>query len=84
MKLVFIKEKDADQNISVFHRTNDGDREFSYVEMINHLIRHGGMEEPELEGDFTEAESTSVKSMVDHINSELDSLKMQWNNEEEI
>jgi len=50
--------------------------------MIKYLIKHGDMEEPELEGDFTDAETSSVKSMVIHINEELDRLKQQWTDEE--
>lgn len=69
MKLVF--KKDEESQISVFQQTDNGDLEFSYVEMIKELIRSRRMEDPEMSQGFSEAEIKSINSMVKYINMEL-------------
>lgn len=73
MKLKF--KKNNDQDISVVHVTDDGERSYSYVEMIQHLVAMGTMVEPEFEGDFTDAEKNSAASMSTHINEALAELR---------
>lgn len=80
MKLVF--RKDQEQNVLVAQQVGTKEHEFSYVDMIKYLIKHGDLAEPELVGDFTEAEVTSVRSMVSLINEEVNTLKVQWANDD--
>lgn len=72
MKLVFKKSKDAE--ISVFQKLDDQEKEFSYVDMIKCLIKSKKLEQPEICGEFTEAEVKSINSMVRHINSRVSSI----------
>lgn len=69
MKLVF--KKDEDSQISVFQVVNSNEQDFSYVDMIKALIASKEMEEPEISGDFTDAEIKSINSMVTFINKEI-------------
>ncbi len=69
MKLIF--KKDEESQISVVQDIDGKKQEFSYVDMIKALIESKKMEEPEISGDFTEAEVTSIKRMVEFINEEV-------------
>ena len=69
MKIVF--KKDEDSQITVFHVVNGEEKEFLYVDMIKALIDSKKMEEPDIEGSFTEAEIKSINSMVECINKSI-------------
>lgn len=69
MKLVF--NKNEEQEISVLFKIGANTTEFSYIHMIKKLIDVKSMEEPEFEGDFSDAEKESVRSMISHINREV-------------
>ena len=71
MKLIF--KKDDESQISVFQDIDGEKQEFSYVDMIKALIESKKMEEPEISGDFADAEVTSIKRMVEFINKEVGS-----------
>ncbi len=74
MKLIFKKDKDEENqiNINVFQIIDGQEQEFSYVDMIKALIESRKMEDPEISGDFTEAEVTSIKRMVEFINEKVE------------
>ena len=69
MKLVF--KKGEDHQISVFREINGSQEEFSYVEMIKELIDSKELEEPDISEGFSDAEISSIKSMVNFINKEI-------------
>ncbi|MCK5564003.1 MAG: hypothetical protein KAJ07_02050 [Planctomycetes bacterium] len=69
MKLIF--KKDEDSQISVVQDIDGKKQEFKYVDMIKALIESKELEEPEIEGDFTDAEEASIKRMVKFINDEV-------------
>ncbi|PHR48395.1 MAG: hypothetical protein COA48_08825 [Cycloclasticus sp.] len=69
MKLVF--NKNEEQEISVLFKSGENTTEFSYIHMIKKLIDVKRLEEPEFEGDFSDAEKDSVRSMIIHINREV-------------
>ena len=69
MKLIF--KKDEDSQISVVQDIDGNEQKFDYVDMIKALIDSKKMEGPEIEGDFTEDEVTSIKRMVKFINEEV-------------
>lgn len=69
MKLAF--KKDEENQIKVFSIANGTEQAFSYVEMIKALIESKVMEEPEVSGNFTDAEIKSIKSMAAFINKEI-------------
>lgn len=69
MRLKF--KKDENSQISVFQVEDSSEHEFSYIDMIMELIKSRRMEEPEVLGDFTEAETKSIKSMVGYINKHI-------------
>ena len=69
MKLVF--SKNEQQEISVLRRDGDNTVEFNYVDMIKSLINVKSLEEPEIDGDFSEPEKESILSMITHINTEV-------------
>lgn len=69
MKLVFSKN---DENvISVTRKVGDDTSEFSYVEMVKSLIKTQSLGQPEIEGEFSDAEKESITKMVEHINAEV-------------
>ncbi|MDD2324500.1 MAG: hypothetical protein PHW63_00590 [Alphaproteobacteria bacterium] len=69
MKLVFSKNEELE--ISV-HKLVAGEKTaFSYTDMIKDLINTRRLDEPELEGKFTDTEKESIISMVEHINTEV-------------
>ena len=70
MKLIF--KKDEESQISVVQDIDGNKQEFSYVDMIKALIESKKMEEPEISEGFTEAETTSIKRMVELINKEIE------------
>jgi len=72
MKLVF--RKDKEHQISVFHKVDDKQRDFSYVDMIKALIESRKLDEPDISEDFTEAEIKSIKSMVNRINKQISAV----------
>ena len=69
MKLVF--KKDEDSQINVFQNVDGQVIDFSYVYMIKALISSKEMEEPEISDGFSEAEISSINSMVKYINMEI-------------
>lgn len=72
MKLVF--KKDEARRISVFHEVDGKQRDFSYVNMIKTLLKSRKLDEPDISEGFTEAETTSIKSMVTRINKQLSAI----------
>ena len=70
MKLIF--NKDGENQISVLQDIGGQRQAFSYVDMIKALIGSRKMEEPEILGKFTDAETTSIKRMVELINKEIE------------
>jgi len=70
MKLIF--KKDEVSQISVVQDIDGTEQDFSYVDMIKALIESKKMEEPEISEGFTEAETTSIKRMVELINKEIE------------
>lgn len=66
MKLVF--EKKDPQNIEVKIEDEGDVKEFDYIFMLKKLLDYGLLEESELKGDFSEAEKSSIKSMVANLN----------------
>lgn len=70
MKLTF--KKDDNSQISVLQTINGNAQDFSYVDMIKALIKSKKMEDPEILGNFTDAEKKSIKSMVSFINKEIE------------
>ena len=69
MKLAF--KKDEENQIRVFRIVDGTEKDFSYVEMIKTLIESRVMEEPEVSGNFTDAERKSIKDMTSFINREI-------------
>lgn len=69
MKLAF--KKDEENQIKVFRIVDGTENNFSYVEMIKSLIESKVMEEPEVSGNFTDAERKSIKDMTTFINKEV-------------
>ncbi len=69
MKLVFNKNEELE--ISVTQKDGDEVKEFNYVEMIKDLINTKSLEEPEMDGDFTDSEIDSIKTMIEHINTDV-------------
>ncbi len=70
MKLIF--KKDDKSQISVVQYIDGKEQKFSYVDMIKALIESKKMEEPEISGDFTGAETESIKRMVKFINEQVE------------
>ena len=79
MKLLF--KKDDDSKISVVQKAGKAEVEFSYVEMIKHLINTKELKAPIVEGDFSDAEKKSINSMAKYINEELQALDEEWEDE---
>jgi len=69
MKLVF--KKNEESQINVLQDIDGQETSFSYVDMIKNLIKSKKMEDPTITGDFTDAETKSIKSMVKFINDEI-------------
>lgn len=69
MKLIFKKNEESE--ITVMQKTSGSEVEFDYVNMIKKLINDKNLEEPEIDGDFSESEKESIMSMVADINSEV-------------
>lgn len=69
MKLIF--SKDSNQEILVSCKKGENATEFNYISMIKELINVKKLEEPEFDGDFSEAEIESVRSMFNDINQDV-------------
>ena len=69
MKLRF--EKNEQSEISVFLESDGNKRSFDYVSMIKGLITSRHLESPAIEGDFTDAEIASIRSMAEYLNRTL-------------
>lgn len=69
MKLVF--RKNEEHEISVLRVDGDETVDFDYVDMIKTLMETGRLENPDIVGDFSDAESNSISKMVEHINEEV-------------
>ncbi|MBK6630502.1 MAG: hypothetical protein IPG33_05350 [Betaproteobacteria bacterium] len=65
MKLVFRKNEAGE--ISVFRKEAGMEKPFVYVEMIKELIESRLMDEPEVLGNFSDAERDSISSMTRFI-----------------
>jgi len=66
MKLLF--EKKDSQTIAV-KISHEGDiQDFDYITMLKGLLGYGSLGDSELTGDFSDAERTSITSMVKHLN----------------
>ena len=81
MKLVFTKNDENE--ISVLSESTEGRIKFNYVEMIKNLITSKKLDEPTIEGDFSEAEKSSISSMVAHINNEVEDFYREDDEEAE-
>jgi len=66
MKLVF--RKNDQEEITVLQSFDSDERDFVYTEMIKVLIENGKLEDPVVEGDFTDEEMRSINNMVNEIN----------------
>lgn len=66
MKLIFRKNEASE--INVFRKVENAEKSFSYIDMIKELIESRTMDEPEVVGNFTDAEKGSIKSMTTLIN----------------
>lgn len=75
MKLVFRKDEEA--QITVLQRVGGKEKSFSYVDMINSLLKSQELDEPEIADGFTEAEKKSINSMVRLINEKLASIALE-------
>ena len=71
MKLRF--EKNEQSEISVMLENNGNKRPFDYVSMVKGLIESRHLESPVIEGDFTDAEIGSIRSMTEYLNKTLTS-----------
>lgn len=69
MKLSF--KKDEENQIKVFRIVDGQEQDFTYVEMIKSLIESKVMEDPDVLGNFTDAERKSIKDMTFFINKEI-------------
>jgi hypothetical protein len=70
MKLVF--RKNDQEEITIFQLSDGKEQIFVYTNMIKALIKDGKLEEPIVEGAFTEEEMRSIKKMVADINKETE------------
>ena len=69
MKLIF--EKSEDNEISVSIANGDTKEHFDYIEMVKTLIEEREMETPEMIGEFSVAEISSIQSMARYLNESL-------------
>lgn len=69
MKLVFTKNEELE--ISVYKLSEGNKEDFNYIGMLKELIKEEKLDEPDLIGEFTEAEKESINSMIKHINTEV-------------
>lgn len=69
MKLIF--KKDEGSHIQVFQEIEKEQKEFSYEDMIKNLIQCKKLENPEISNDFSDNETKSIMSMIQHINNEI-------------
>lgn len=66
MKWIFSKE---DEQCSIILQKTDGTKiDFSYIDMIKELYEERKIEVADFEGDFTDGEQESVKTLIDEIN----------------
>lgn len=66
MKLVF--RKNEQEEITVLQSFDGNEHNFIYTDMIKVLLEDGELEEPVVEGDFTNEEVRSINNMVSEIN----------------
>jgi len=66
VKLIF--QKKNPQTIEVKLKQNEDIQKFDYITMLKGLLDNGSLDDSELTGDFSEAEKTSITSMVKHLN----------------
>jgi len=69
MKLIFNKGKE--NQISVLQDIDGKQKEFSYIDMINSLIKSKKIKKPKISDGYTEAEVKSINSMISHINKKI-------------
>ncbi|MEE4190245.1 MAG: hypothetical protein V2I66_01625 [Halieaceae bacterium] len=69
MKLTYRKEQSGE--VSVIQSDDQGESEFSYLNLILSLLGGDELEPPALEGDFSQEEASSIQRMHETINEEL-------------
>lgn len=79
MKWIFSKE---DEQCSIILQKTDGTKiDFSYIDMIKELYEERKIEVADFEGDFTDGEQESVKTLIDEINKHTQDFFEQNNSE---
>ena len=68
-------KKNEENEVSVVQIEDGNEIEFKYVNMIRNLIKKDKLEEPVIQGDFSEAEVESICRMVQLINQEVDEFE---------
>jgi hypothetical protein len=66
MNLIFEKKEPQTVVVKINHEGNIQD--FQYITMLKALLDHGSLGDSEISGDFSEAERSSIASMVKHLN----------------
>ena len=69
MKLIFDKKDTQAIEVKINHE--EATQDFDYIAMLRGLIEYGRLDGSELIGDFSEAERTSIASMVKQLNESL-------------
>ncbi|MES9957606.1 MAG: hypothetical protein ABW086_11185 [Sedimenticola sp.] len=69
MKLSFSKNDELE--VSVKQKVGEDYRAFNYTSMIKSLIENKMLDEPEINGEFSDSERASILSMITHINNEV-------------
>lgn len=65
-----LKKQDEDCSIKVYD--NEEKIDFSYIELIKQLYLKQKIDEPEYEGEFSDAEKQSVQELIKEINNHVD------------
>lgn len=72
MKLKFYKEEDNDY-VKII--TQDGNElEFDYIEMIRHIFNDKKIEEADIDGQYSEEEANSIKTLISDISETVEAL----------
>ncbi|WP_156412622.1 hypothetical protein [Pseudohongiella spirulinae] len=74
--------KNEELEVSVSQKHGDKQKAFNYVDMIKCLIEEKKLDEPELIGDFSDSERSSISSMISHINQEVSDFYAEEDDEE--
>lgn len=73
MKICF--KKNVENEVSVVQIDDGKEIEFKYVNMIKSLIKKDKLEEPNTQGEFSDAEVESIRRMTQLINEEVDEFE---------